>query len=40
VVELVAMKGANFKYITVQNWSNNVFNLVTKRGGLPTRKRK
>ncbi len=26
------MKGAKIQYITVQNWSNNVFNLVTKRG--------
>jgi Fe-S cluster assembly protein SufB len=32
VVELVAMKGAKLQYITVQNWSSNVFNLVTKRG--------
>jgi Fe-S cluster assembly protein SufB len=32
VVELVALKGAKIQYITVQNWSNNVFNLVTKRG--------
>ena len=32
VVELVALRGANIQYITVQNWSNNVFNLVTKRG--------
>ena len=32
VVELVAMKGAKIQYITVQNWSANVFNLVTKRG--------
>jgi Fe-S cluster assembly protein SufB len=31
VVELVAMKGAKLQYITVQNWSANVFNLVTKR---------
>ncbi len=31
VVELVAMKGAKIQYITVQNWSANVFNLVTKR---------
>jgi Fe-S cluster assembly protein SufB len=31
VVELVAMKGAKIQYITVQNWSSNVFNLVTKR---------
>ena len=32
VVELVAMKDAKIQYITVQNWSSNVFNLVTKRG--------
>ena len=31
VVELVALKDAKIQYITVQNWSNNVFNLVTKR---------
>src|SRR3984885_452985 len=30
--ELVALKGAKLQYITVQNWSANVFNLVTKRG--------
>lgn len=32
VVELVALKGAKIQYVTVQNWSNNVYNLVTKRG--------
>src|SRR5476649_2776294 len=32
VVELVALKGAKIQYITVQNWANNVFNLVIKRG--------
>ena len=32
VVEIVALRGAKIQYITVQNWSNNVFNLVTKRG--------
>jgi len=32
VVELVAMPHAKIQYITVQNWSSNVFNLVTKRG--------
>lgn len=32
VVELVAMPHAKIQYVTVQNWSNNVFNLVTKRG--------
>lgn len=31
VVELIALKSAKIQYITVQNWSNNVFNLVTKR---------
>ena len=32
VVELVALPHAKIQYVTVQNWSNNVFNLVTKRG--------
>ncbi len=32
VVELLAKPGARIRYTTVQNWSNNVFNLVTKRG--------
>jgi Fe-S cluster assembly protein SufB len=32
VVELVALPGAKLQYVTVQNWSANVFNLVTKRG--------
>ena len=32
VVELIAMPGAHIRYSTVQNWSNNVYNLVTKRG--------
>ena len=32
VVELVAMDGAKIRYSTVQNWSANVYNLVTKRG--------
>ena len=31
VVELVALPGAKIQYVTVQNWSSNVFNLVTKR---------
>lgn len=31
VVELIAMKGATIRYTTIQNWSNNVYNLVTKR---------
>jgi Fe-S cluster assembly protein SufB len=32
VVELIALPGAKIQYVTVQNWSSNVFNLVTKRG--------
>ena len=32
VVELIAMEGATIRYSTVQNWSVNVYNLVTKRG--------
>ena len=32
VVELIAMEGAKIRYSTVQNWSANVYNLVTKRG--------
>jgi len=32
VVELIAMPGAHIRYTTIQNWSNNVYNLVTKRG--------
>ena len=31
VVELIAMPGARIRYTTIQNWSTNVFNLVTKR---------
>jgi Fe-S cluster assembly protein SufB len=31
VVELIAQPGARIRYTTVQNWSGNVFNLVTKR---------
>jgi len=31
VVELIAHKDAHIRYSTVQNWSNNVYNLVTKR---------
>lgn len=31
VVELVALRGAHIRYTTIQNWSTNVFNLVTKR---------
>lgn len=31
VVELIALKGARIRYSTIQNWSKNVYNLVTKR---------
>lgn len=31
VVEIIAHENATVKYYTVQNWSNNVYNLVTKR---------
>ena len=31
VVELIALKGAKIRYTTIQNWSKNIFNLVTKR---------
>ncbi|MCP4894144.1 MAG: Fe-S cluster assembly protein SufB [Actinomycetales bacterium] len=31
VVEIVVKKGARCRYTTIQNWSTNVYNLVTKR---------
>jgi Fe-S cluster assembly protein SufB len=31
VVEIVVKRGARCRYTTIQNWSNNVYNLVTKR---------
>jgi Fe-S cluster assembly protein SufB len=31
VVEIIVKKNARVRYTTIQNWSNNVFNLVTKR---------
>lgn len=31
VVEIVALPGARVRYYTIQNWSKNVYNLVTKR---------
>ncbi|MDE1870622.1 MAG: Fe-S cluster assembly protein SufB [Candidatus Micrarchaeota archaeon] len=31
VVELVAHKNAHIRYVTIQNWSKNVYNLVTQR---------
>lgn len=31
VVEVIVKKGARCRYTTIQNWSSNVYNLVTKR---------
>jgi Fe-S cluster assembly protein SufB len=31
VVEIIAMPNSHVRYTTIQNWSNNVYNLVTKR---------
>ncbi len=31
VIEIVVNKGARVRYTTIQNWSNNVYNLVTQR---------
>lgn len=31
VVEIIVKPGARVRYTTIQNWSNNVYNLVTKR---------
>ena len=31
VVEIIIKKNAHCRYTTIQNWSNNVYNLVTKR---------
>ncbi|MDR1386668.1 MAG: Fe-S cluster assembly protein SufB [Propionibacteriaceae bacterium] len=31
VVEIILCKGARARYTTIQNWSDNVYNLVTKR---------
>lgn len=31
VVEIIALPGAHVRYTTIQNWSENVYNLVTKR---------
>jgi len=31
VVEIIAKPGSRVRYTTIQNWSNNVYNLVTKR---------
>ncbi|MGA9193286.1 MAG: Fe-S cluster assembly protein SufB [Anaerolineales bacterium] len=31
VIEIIVKKGARSRYTTIQNWSNNVYNLVTQR---------
>ncbi|MGH8103040.1 MAG: Fe-S cluster assembly protein SufB [bacterium] len=31
VVEIIVKKGAHVRYTTIQNWSKNIYNLVTKR---------
>ncbi len=31
VVEVIVKRNARFRYTTIQNWSSNVYNLVTKR---------
>lgn len=31
VVEIIVKKNARVRYTTIQNWSNNVYNMVTKR---------
>jgi Fe-S cluster assembly protein SufB len=31
VVEVLAKKGSRVRYTTIQNWANNIYNLVTKR---------
>lgn len=31
VIEIVVKKNARFRYTTIQNWSNNMYNLVTQR---------
>jgi Fe-S cluster assembly protein SufB len=36
VVELLALPGSRITYSTIQNWSNNVYNLVTKRARAET----
>jgi len=31
VIEIIVKRGAHFRYTTIQNWSNNMYNLVTQR---------
>lgn len=37
VIEIVVKKGARVRYTTIQNWSNNVYNLVTQRARVEER---
>jgi Fe-S cluster assembly protein SufB len=32
VIELIALKNSRIRYTTIQNWSKNIYNLVTQRG--------
>ncbi len=34
VIEIVVKEGARFRYSTIQNWSHNVYNLVTQRAAV------
>ncbi|MBN1890630.1 MAG: Fe-S cluster assembly protein SufB, partial [Thermoflexales bacterium] len=34
VIEIVVKRGARMRYTTVQNWSNNMYNLVTQRSAV------
>ena len=34
IVEIFTLKDAYCRYTTIQNWSDNVYNLVTKRARL------
>ncbi|GGJ18676.1 Fe-S cluster assembly protein SufB [Deinococcus roseus] len=34
VIEIVVRPGARFRYSTIQNWSHNVYNLVTQRASV------
>jgi len=39
VVEVIALPGAQIRYTTIQNWSRDVYNLVTKRAHAHARSR-
>ncbi len=39
VVEIIVKEGADVRYTTIQNWSHNVYNLVTKRAVVQRRGR-